>query len=343
MTVLPLLQANIGEGSVVLLKGRYGQRFERLALALQGVDVKCNLDFCEATNLPCSCCAMLKKGWKENRLVERQRKRSASPPQAVDYWCQLGEQWLSTVPQRTWREHNDRVVGAIISRWTRDSSPSARVLKTDLFEEAVSEGLFGLMATRAHGVFGIDLSEPLVGEARSRHPELRAVVGDIRKSPFAEECFDMVISTSTLDHFATQEELRSSLKTLSRLLAAHGQLMLTLDNLANPVIAFRNLFPWKLLRRLGITPYCVGATCGPRRLRRYLEEAGLEVREMSAVLHVPRLPAVHLAARADRSTRTGATQCLHRWMEKFEALEKLPTRYLTGYFIAVHAVRRRKA
>ncbi len=54
------------EGDVILLKGRVTQRLERVALALAGRTVRCNIKECRATNLPCSRCAMLERGRPED-------------------------------------------------------------------------------------------------------------------------------------------------------------------------------------------------------------------------------------------------------------------------------------
>jgi UDP-N-acetylmuramoyl-tripeptide--D-alanyl-D-alanine ligase len=338
MVALAALRDDLAEGDVVLLKGRYGQRLERLALALQGTDVRCNLTFCDAINLPCSRCAMLTRGWQDRPAVERKPspRRQSRPDNS--HWRQFGEQWLSTATQRTWRAHNDRIVGAVVERWSAGPRRK-RVLKTDLFEEALGDGLSTLLQQRAEHVVGIDVSTPVIRKARAFHPEIGAVVGDVREFPFRENGFDLVVSTSTLDHFATHAELRQSLRAIARVMTPGGELILTLDNLANPIIALRSRIPQRLLLALGLTAYRVGVSCGPRGLTRYLEEAGLEVKEMTAVLHVPRLPAVRLAERADRGALPLAPERLRQWFEKFERLERWPTRYLTGYFLAARAVK----
>jgi hypothetical protein len=71
-------------------------------------------------------------------------------------------------------------------------------------------------------------------------------------------------------------------------------------------------------------PYYVGATCGPRRLRRLLGGAGFRVEELAALLHVPRI-----LVRAARPPL--------RLLMEGERLERWPTRYLTGQFVAVRA------
>lgn len=50
---------------------------------------------------------------------------------------------------------------------------------------------------------------------------------------FAAETFDLVVSTSTLDHFTCREDLVTSLEEISRVLRPGGLLILTLDNPLN--------------------------------------------------------------------------------------------------------------
>jgi hypothetical protein len=111
----------------------------------------------------------------------------------------------------------------------------------------------------------------------------------------------------------------------------------TLDNLANPTIAARNVLPFKLLNQLGILPYYVGATCGPRKLQKLLREVGFEIRDVTAVLHCPRMIAVLIAKLLSSCAKGNAQQRFLRWLEAFERMSKWPTRYMTGHFIAVRA------
>jgi UDP-N-acetylmuramoyl-tripeptide--D-alanyl-D-alanine ligase len=62
------LQDDLGTGDVVLIKGRDTQRLERIALALAGQTVRCDIDFCDA-KVRCDLCPILKLGWKGRRIV----------------------------------------------------------------------------------------------------------------------------------------------------------------------------------------------------------------------------------------------------------------------------------
>jgi hypothetical protein len=110
-----------------------------------------------------------------------------------------------------------------------------------------------------------------------------------------------------------------------------------MDNLANPAVALRNALPYRLLHRLKLVAYPVGATAGPGRLRRMLEDAGFDVLQTVAMLHCPRALAVALARRCERRGTPAAKARFLRSAARWERLARWPTRYLTGYFVGIDA------
>jgi SAM-dependent methyltransferase len=238
-----------------------------------------------------------------------------------------------------WRVHSDAVNKELLARWLADSSAKT-VLKTDLFDEALSDGLYSMLASPARQVCGMDLSARIVRIAGSRHGDLQSIVANVGCLPFHDGTFDVIVSNSTLDHFKTQDEIVTSLRELHRVLRPSGSLLLTLDNPSNPVVALRQMLPFDVLNRLGVLPYYVGATVGPNHLRRILHQLRFEVTEMGAVLHCPRMPAVALCRLlAKHGTWRMQRRFLHLMMA-FEGLSRWPTRLLTGHFVAVRAMKR---
>jgi UDP-N-acetylmuramoyl-tripeptide--D-alanyl-D-alanine ligase len=61
--------ADLRGGDVVLIKGRSTQRLERIALALAGHRVRCELKSCDASVTRCENCPMLARGWGGLRAV----------------------------------------------------------------------------------------------------------------------------------------------------------------------------------------------------------------------------------------------------------------------------------
>lgn len=241
--------------------------------------------------------------------------------------------------QTVWRVHSD----AVNSAWlVRRLSPGSihRLLKTDLFDEAVAVGLYPLLAAPARTVVGVDLDGSVIRAARTRYAHIQGAWADVRFLPFAPGAFDVVVSNSTLDHFDRVADIAASLDELYRILRPGGQLLLTLDNLANPVVALRNALPFRPLHALGIVPYRVGAACGPRQLRRAVHAAGFDVLEVDAILHCPRVLAVAAAALLERIGSARAQRRFLRCLMPFEHLAGWPTRFLTGYFTAIVARKR---
>ncbi len=249
------------------------------------------------------------------------------------YWAGVAADWQSTHRDRLWRAHSDAANVALFRRWL-PASPRDRLLKTDVFDEAVAAGLDDLLLNAARHVVGMDISLETLRQARS--VRRRALAADARDLPFATGAFDIIISNSTLDHFPEYPHLAASLRELHRVLKPGGELLLTLDNLANPKIALRNALPYRLLNRLDLLPYYVGYTCGPRRLRGLLETTGFHIAELTAVMHAPRVLAVRLARWIGGWSPAAQSRFL-RALAACEPLEHFPTRFLTGHFLAVRA------
>ncbi len=252
-------------------------------------------------------------------------------------WHSAGADWKQG-RQRLWREHSDTINCSMLARWL----PPGRVrfcLKTDLFDEMSSGGLFAFLSARTHRFVGIDVSGETLKIACVRHPTLMGIAADVRRLPFQREMFDLVVSNSTLDHFEGYDAIVESLAEIFRVLRPNGQVIITMDNLANPIIALRNAIPFRFLRCLNLTPYYVGATYGPRGLCGQLKQAGFRVIQTDAVLHCPRLVAVSASFLLERIGSRGLQRAFLRGLSCFELLRHLPTRFLTGYYVAVHAAK----
>lgn len=218
------------------------------------------------------------------------------------------------------------------------------MLKTDLWDEAFGDGLYPAIAAHAERVVGIDVSPGVVAAARERYPALETHVGRVDALPFADAHFGAVVSNSTLDHFDDAREIDRSVAELARVLRPGGTLILTLDNPANPLVALTKILPRRTLNRawlrwadattrVGLIPYHVGATYGRSRLCAVVARAGFAVEETTAIVHAPRLLAVTLGSRLAGRPR------VRRALAATERLERAPTRFITGHFVAVRARR----
>jgi SAM-dependent methyltransferase len=163
------------------------------------------------------------------------------PYKSQQYWDHVGQEWSDHAQERVWRAHSDAVNTKLFMKWLGPSS-GRRLLKTDLFDEAVNEGVWDFLRSRADVVVGMDVSLTTLRRASSTQPDAAVVCADVRRLPFAGNSFDAVISNSTLDHFQELSDMAASLKEFSRIVRpGGGHLVLTIDNLANPVIALRNI------------------------------------------------------------------------------------------------------
>jgi SAM-dependent methyltransferase len=237
-----------------------------------------------------------------------------------------------------WRHHSDSVNRDLLARWL-PADCLGTLLKTDLFDEALAEGLHAVAASHAERFIGIDISFPVIEAARIRYPTLQAIGADVRHLPFADAAFDVIISNSTLDHLPSKDEIALGLREFHRVLRTDGLLLLTIDNLANPLVALRNALPFSWLYRLGVVPYYIGTACRPAGLRAILEDAGLKVLELDAVMHCPRVLAVAAAQWIEKHATLNTQRRFLAFMRAFECLACLPTRFITGYFIAAKMVK----
>jgi ubiquinone/menaquinone biosynthesis C-methylase UbiE len=253
-------------------------------------------------------------------------------------WEEFFESGGKNCLQKVWRTYSDSVNKALLLRWW-PADGVERMLKTDLFDEAVNEGLHPLLAARVKHVIGMDITFSVAHRARLRYPSLQTIGADVRCLPFMDSTFDLIVSNSTLDHFVSVKEIIVSLGELYRVLRPGKQMLLTFDNLANPIVLLRSILPFRLLYRLGVVPYYVGSTLGPSLLGYLLETSGFKVLEMDAMMHCPRVLAVFLARWMERHASPKAQKAFLGFLMAFERLSFLPMRFLTGHFIAVRMVK----
>tara|TARA_B110000503_G_C7161284_1_gene419761 strand:+ start:1329 stop:2147 length:819 start_codon:yes stop_codon:yes gene_type:complete len=254
------------------------------------------------------------------------------------YWDGILQAGKESFQQSLWRVHSDRINISLLKRWL-DERQFTDILKTDLFDEALSPGLFPFLRHRTQSMHGIDLSVEAVDLAKSRFPEILASCADVRDLPFSGDYFDLVVSNSTLDHFQSKEQIAVAIRELFRVLKPGGELLITLDNPQNPIVGLRGLLPFSWLKRLQLVPYFVGKTCSRRELTAELEEAGFKVLKTRAILHCPRVLAVHIAGILGKRASQKSRGRFLSLLEKFECLGTAPTRFFTGHYVACLALK----
>jgi ubiquinone/menaquinone biosynthesis C-methylase UbiE len=245
-------------------------------------------------------------------------------------------------------EHKRKVYFNLITKWA-DVSSSRSILKTDLFAEAFGTELFLLDIARINSnIVGIDVSQEIVNLAKENVANYgmdssQYTCADVRWLPFSDNSFDLIISDSTLDHFENEDDIIASLRELARVLQNGGTLILTLDNKRN--LTYPPYFLFRLWMRLGLSPYFIGRTLSLNRLKKALEDINLQVVESTAIFHYPHPDGlVRWTERSlHRLGRGKFDNALRHCLAILDRLEHKPTRYLTGRYIAVKAVKVSKA
>lgn len=227
-----------------------------------------------------------------------------------------------------------------VRRCVAEANPR-RVLKTDLFEEAFGEDqvLFDL-APQAEAVIGIDIAPTTAARARGLSPAdgFHFLVSDARRLALRSGTFDLIYSSSTLDHFETRAEVLAALEELVRVLSPSGLLVVTLDNPWNP------LYPvLRWATRFRIAPFPLGETLSRSELNLCLTELGMELVGNDWLIHNPRLLSTVLFLGIRRLLGAAGDGPIRVLLALFGVLGRLPTRPLTACFSAVCARKPEKA
>ena len=251
------------------------------------------------------------------------------------HWEKMADESIDKFSTSLWRCFCDQLYLRFLNEWTGDRRFRA-ALKTDLFDEVVGDGLAEWLLSASDRVEGIDLVSTIAQQAARRHPGLVARQADVRcLDAYPVDHFDLVVSNSTLDHFADASDLAVAIAELSRVLMPNGLLFIALDNPQNPIVNVRNRCSSSSEGNSQLIPYFMGHTVSQAELCRMVETTGLIVERSDHLMHVPRVLFLHASKIFSPELRSG--QALLGLMHAFEVLNYLPTRFLTGHYSAVLA------
>jgi SAM-dependent methyltransferase len=252
-------------------------------------------------------------------------------------WEDVGERsspsWYldELVAEQKRREHQK-----LIRRWTAGRRPTG-ILKTDVFEEAHGSDqiLFDLFDDTTLTI-GMDVSFATVSKARERcpRPAVTFCAADARRLPIRSNSIGLILSTSTLDHFDTRAEFEQSLAELVRILRPGGELIITLDNAYNPWY-----YPLRWVSRRGSAPFPLGYTAPLGELKRQLQALGLAIVDSETLIHNPRLVSSGIFTGLRMALGRFADFPIRALLWLFALGDHLPTRWISGCFIAVRAAK----
>jgi SAM-dependent methyltransferase len=163
---------------------------------------------------------------------------------------------------------------------------------------------------------------------------------DVRHLALRPASFDVVLSPSTLDHFADERDIALSLAQIRETLRPGGHLLVALDNPTNPVLRLREAVYGLAGPIGGVIPFPMGRTLSRAGLVTMLEAVGFEVLDSGYLVHAPRIVGLWLGEWAARWGRHAAAARIERWLGRVDrAFARSPFRRWSAQFVVAHARR----
>ncbi|MDD3626093.1 MAG: class I SAM-dependent methyltransferase [bacterium] len=134
-----------------------------------------------------------------------------------------------------------------------DLKNKGKILKIDLWNEALNTGILFKLAELGMECFGIDLSENIVRRAKNKSIDkgldLNLFVANLFHLPFSDNTFDYIYSMGTIEH---SENYKESFSEMSRVLKNNGRILVGVPNLFDP---FFHPLLVKILKLFSIFPF----------------------------------------------------------------------------------------
>jgi SAM-dependent methyltransferase len=199
-----------------------------------------------------------------------------------DFWAGVGEHFpdLSGAMSTRYYSENER-------RLFTEHFPALeglKILKTDLWDEAKNTRILAWASGQGAHAYGIDISEPIVIQARRAFGTgrgLQSTIADVRDLPFRNASFDAVYSMGTIEHF---DETERAIEEMARVLKPGGRAIVGVPNRHDPFL--RPLLA-AVLQAIGLYGYGYEKSYSRLALRQMLETAGLSVVDETAILFIP--------------------------------------------------------
>lgn len=160
-----------------------------------------------------------------------------------------------------------------------------RVLKLDLWNEAVNTRILNWIESQGADAHGMDISFVTASRARANadqaEDKLQLLQSDIRDVPYAENTFDFIYTMGTIEH---NDHYIESVHEIHRVLKPGGVAIIGVPHKWD--LFLRPFFVW-LLDSLGLYLYAPEKCMSAGQLGEVLENAGLKVRKRTGMLFMP--------------------------------------------------------
>lgn len=261
-----------------------------------------------------------------------------------DYWDGVARRMNGPIFQEQIAMYKRRLYLDLISAWappvedpTHRADREARtLLKTDLFEEAFGKDLLlDSLKEKYSTTIGMDISNVVAEKAKKQVPGISCLTNDVCNLPFKNESFDLILSNSTLDHLPF-DMISNGINELWRVLKQGGCMILTLDSRHNPL----HLLSHYIRRWMG--GYHEERCFTIQEATALLNKGRFQVSDITAIYHIP--PGINFMAKMLHKAIGPRSNRLIRYMiDIFHKGGQLPTRFFTGRFIAIHAVKKKES
>lgn len=209
-----------------------------------------------------------------------------------------------------------------------------RVLKLDLWNEAINTRILHWMDSEGAQAVGLDLSHVVTFRALrnslQNHSRPHLTRADIREVPFRTASFDVVYTMGTIEHI---DEYDVALAEICRVLKPGGRAIIGVpyrwDIFLRPLLV-------AFLEAIGRYPYAPEKSFSASALRREIEAAGLEFRSRTGILAMPgvlRMLDLFLYSRGSSLVR--ATEPIISCFESLERRWRWIARF--GYLLTIVA------
>jgi SAM-dependent methyltransferase len=199
------------------------------------------------------------------------------------HWDEIARQMPDILPAASTGYYRRQEI-ALIKRHFGDLRHQ-RVLKLDLWNEAVNTRILNWIELQGADAHGMDISIVTASRARANADQagdpLHLLQSDIRDIPYADDTFDFVYTMGTIEH---NDHYDQSVREIQRVLKPGGRAIIGVPHKWD--LFLRPLFV-KILDLMGLYLYAPEKCMSAGELRGILENAGLKVRSRTGLLFMP--------------------------------------------------------